>query len=117
MKARLESYKRIGVLASEMEFSVYCILRDFYVKRRRRRISVGALLTVLASAPGRGAIRVSKAEEVERDMIKIGLDTLLVNDSLKKGKPIDVDFNQVIRKLMVRHRNSRDEILEPEWKN
>ena len=101
MRAKLASYKRMGVLASEMEFSVYCILRDFYERRRRDRISVGALLAVLASAPERGAVRVGRVNEeaMDRDMIKIGLDALLLNDRLRKGK-IEVDLNQVIRNLM-----------------
>lgn len=102
MTPKLESYKRMGVLASEMEFSVYCTMRDFYEQRRKSRISVGAILAVLASAPEKGAVDVSQVNKdaMERDLIKIGLDTLLVTDRLRKGKTIDVDLNQTIQKLM-----------------
>ncbi len=102
MKAKLESYKRIGVLASEMEFSVYCILRDFYQKQKRDRILVGAILAVLASAPENGAVDVSKANKdaMERDLIEIGLDVLSIADRLRGEKKVDVDLNRVIRKMM-----------------
>ena len=103
MRAKLVSYKRMGVLASEMEFSVYCIMRDFYERRRRDRISVGALLAVLASAPEHGAVRVGRVNEeaIDRNLIKIGLDALLITDRLRGGKPpIEVDLNRVIQKLM-----------------
>jgi uridine phosphorylase len=40
MDAKLASYRRMGALASEMEFSVYCIHRDFY-EAFKDRIMVG----------------------------------------------------------------------------
>ena len=102
MEAKLKSYRRMGVLASEMEFSVYCVMRDFYGGRREGRILVGALLAVLASAPEHGAVDVSwiNKQAMEGDLIEIGLDTLLITSRMKEGKTIDVDLNRIIRKLV-----------------
>jgi len=102
MTAKLASYKRMGVLASEMEFSVYCIMRDFYEGRKEDRIMVGNLLAVIASAPEVEAIAVSKEDKkrMEHDIIKIGLDTLLMANQLRNGKDIGVDLGHVIRRMM-----------------
>ena len=102
MTAKLASYKRMGVLASEMEFSVYCIMRDFYEGRKKDRILVGNLLAVIASAPEEGAIAVSKENKkrMEKDMIETGLETLLMVNQLRSGKSITADLNQVIKKMM-----------------
>ena len=101
MGGKLASYKRMGVLASEMEFSVYCIMRDFYERNKRVRISVGALLAVLAPAPTRGVVSVGGAgeEAMERTLIRVGLDSLLMNDRLRKGR-IEFDLNRVTRSIL-----------------
>lgn len=103
MTAKLASYRRMGVLASEMEFSVYCIMRDFYEGRRDDRVMVGNLLAVIASAPEVEAITVSKEDKkrMEHDMIKIGLDTLLLVNRLREGKSVDIDIDQVVRGMML----------------
>jgi uridine phosphorylase len=102
MTAKLSSYRRMGVLASEMEFSVYCIMRDFYEGRKGDRILVGNLLAVIASAPEEEAVAVSKEDKkrMEKDLIEIGLDTLLMVNQLRSGEDITADLNQVIRKMM-----------------
>jgi uridine phosphorylase len=103
MTAKLASYRRMGVLASEMEFSVYCIMRDFYEGRRDDRVMVGNLLAVIASAPEVEAVAVSKEDKkrMERDMIEIGLDTLLMVNQLRDGKEIGVDLGQIVRRMML----------------
>lgn len=102
MTSKLESYKRMGVLASEMEFSVHCILRDFYQVQKRCRILVGAILAVLSSTLEGGAVDVSKADRdaLERDLIEIGLDALLMTDRLRRGKSIDTDLKSILSRLM-----------------
>ncbi len=99
---KLESYKRMGVLASSMEFSVYCTMRDFYEGRRDDRILTGEILAILAAQEKEGAIDVSKVDKVklEKDMITIGLDTLVLVDKLRKGKKIDVDLTETIKKMI-----------------
>ncbi|MEM2908077.1 MAG: hypothetical protein QXP65_02610 [Candidatus Hadarchaeales archaeon] len=103
MTAKLASYRRMGVLASEMEFSVYCIMRDFYEGRRDDRVMVGNLLAVIASAPEVEAVAVSKEDKkrMERDMIEIGLDTLLMVNQLRDGGDIGVNLDQIIRRMML----------------
>jgi uridine phosphorylase len=102
MMPKLESYKRMGALASSMEFSVYCIMRDFYEGRRNDQILTGELLGILATAEEEEAVDVSKVDKpkLERDMIKIGLDTLVLVDKLRKGKKVDVDLGGVIAKMI-----------------
>lgn len=102
MTAKLESYRRIGVLASSMEFSVYSIMRDFYEGRREGKILVGEILAILAAPEKKGAIDVSKVDKpkLEKDMIKIGLDTLVLVDRLRKGERLDVDIAEILRKMV-----------------
>jgi len=63
---------------------------------------VGNLLAVIAAAPEEGAIAVSKEDKKrqEKDMIEIGLETLLMVNQLRSGKGVDADLNQVIKKMM-----------------
>ncbi len=102
MEPKLESYKRMGVMASSMEFSVYCIIRDFYEGQRPGKILTCELLAILASPAAEGEIDVSKVDKkkLEEDMIKIGLDTLVAVDDLRRGKTPDIDLWKVIRKLV-----------------
>jgi uridine phosphorylase len=103
MEPKLESYKRMGVLASSMEFSVYCIMRDFYEGQRGGRILTCELLAILASPAAEGEIDVSKVDKhkLEEDMIKIGLDTLVAVDQIRRGKAPEIDIWKIIRKLVV----------------
>jgi len=102
LKPKLESYKRMGVLTSSMEFSVYCIMRDFYEGRRDDRILTGEMLAILGTAEKEGAVDVSKVDKqkLEKDMIEIGLDTLVLVDKLRKGEKVDVDLSGTISKLI-----------------
>ncbi|MEW6592112.1 MAG: hypothetical protein AB1305_00245 [Candidatus Hadarchaeota archaeon] len=99
---KLESYKRMGVLASSMEFSVYCTMRDFYEGRRDDRILVGEILAILAAPEKEGAIDVSQVDKpkLEKDMIQIGLDTLVLVDKLRKGQKPDLDLVKTMAKLI-----------------
>jgi uridine phosphorylase len=101
LKPRLDSYRRMGVLASSMEFSVYCILRDFYQRERLGKISVGEILAVL-SAPGEGGpveIEVDKSK-LEDDIIRIGLDALLAVYRVRKGEDPGLDIGGVIERML-----------------
>jgi uridine phosphorylase len=102
MVPKLESYKRMGVIASSMEFSVYCTMRDFYEGRRDDRIMIGEILAILAAPEKEGSIDVSQVDKpkLEKDMIKIGLDTLVLVDKLKKGKKPDVDIIEALTKML-----------------
>jgi len=102
MTPKLESYKRMGVMASSMEFSVYCIMRDFYEGQRAGKILTSELLAILASPAKEDAIDVSKVDKkkLEKDMIEIGLDTLVVVDQIRQGKTPDVDLLGAIKKLV-----------------
>ncbi|MEW6222014.1 MAG: hypothetical protein AB1476_01645 [Candidatus Hadarchaeota archaeon] len=99
---KLESYKRMGVLASSMEFSVYCTMRDFYEGRRDDRILVGEILAILAAPEKEGAIDVSQVDKpkLEKNMIEIGLDTLVLVDKLRKGKKLDMDLAKTMASLI-----------------
>lgn len=99
---KLESYKRMGVMASSMEFSVYSIMRDFYEGRRNDRILVGELLAILAAPEKEGAIDVSQVDKpkLEKSMIKIGLDTLVEVDKIRKGKKPAVDVAGALSELI-----------------
>ena len=102
MTPKLESYKRMGVMASSMEFSVYCIMRDFYEGQRPGKILTSELLAILASPAKEDAIDVSKVDKkkLERDMIEIGLDTLVAVDQIRRGETPQVDLLGTIRKLI-----------------
>lgn len=103
MKPKLDSYKRMGVLASSMEFSVYCILRDFYQMIRAGRIRVGEILAILASPGESGPIELKEdvqKSKLEEDMIKIGLETLLAVENLRKGRKLPFDLFEIFEKMM-----------------
>lgn len=102
VEPKLKSYKRMGVLSSSMEFSVYTIMRDFYKGQREDNILVGALLGIIAEAEERESIKVDKEtkKELEKSMIKTGLDILKTTNYLKKGKETEINFEEIIRKLI-----------------
>jgi uridine phosphorylase len=100
MEAKLNSYREMGALASAMEFSVYCIHRDYF-EGKRKRILVGNLLSIIASAPEVGQIDVSKVnlEKVESSTIKIGLDALLLTHKIQHGEKVEIE--DVIQKMVL----------------
>lgn len=103
VKSRLDSYKRMGVLASSMEFSVYCILRDFYQMTRAGRIRVGEILAILASPGESGRIELEpnvQKSKLEDDLIKIGLETLLAAENMRRGKRLPFDLSAILEKMI-----------------
>jgi uridine phosphorylase len=100
MDAKLLSYKRMGVLASAMEFSVYCIHRDYF-EGCRNRVLVGNLLSIIAAAPEAGAIDVSKVnkEEIEDRLTRVGLDSLVLANKVREGDG-KIDLTPVIRQMI-----------------
>ncbi|MEM2251144.1 MAG: hypothetical protein QXU01_01900 [Candidatus Hadarchaeales archaeon] len=103
LKPKLDSYKQMGVLASSMEFSVYCILRDFYQMKRAGKIRVGEILAILASPGESGPIELKediKKSKLEEDMIKIGLETLLAVENLRKGEKLPFDLSTILEKMV-----------------
>lgn len=98
---RLKSYSRMGALSSSMEFSVYTILRDFYNIQKGRNISVGAVLGIIARK-GRDDIEVKEdtKKNLEEDLIKIGMDCLLLDHRIRKGRKTEVNFEGIVRALL-----------------
>ena len=47
LKQRLSAFREMGALSSEMEFSTYCILRDYYEGKIEKRILTGCILAVV----------------------------------------------------------------------
>lgn len=102
MESILNSYKRMGALASEMEFSVYTIMRDFYEGRREGNILVGAFLAVITEPEEEEAVEVDKEtkKKLETDIIRSGLDALKLTDDLRKGNKTNADLEQIISSLI-----------------
>ncbi|KXB05538.1 hypothetical protein AKJ49_00575 [candidate division MSBL1 archaeon SCGC-AAA382A03] len=102
MEPKLQSYREMGALSTSMEFSVYTIMRDFYKYQKKRDISVGLFLGIVAETKKKHSVKVDKKtkKKLENDMIKIGLDTLQITNDLRKGKKTDIDFEEIIRKLI-----------------
>lgn len=102
LEPKLKSYRRMGAISSSMEFSVYSIMRDFYENRRESCISVGALLAIVARALEGEHVRVDEEvkEDLEQDMIEIGLDVLELTHDLREGKETDSDFEEIIGKIL-----------------
>jgi uridine phosphorylase len=103
LRARLNSFKEMGVMASEMEFSVYCILKDYYrfASQTHVKIRVGCLLAIISKPKPEEVIDVSSIDKqrVEEDIIKIGLDTLVEIGRFKKGKS-KLDLEKIFLKLL-----------------
>ena len=93
LSERIKSYSEIGVVSSEMEFSAYCILRDFYEKYLDKRIFVGCILMVVSDFSEEGLIDVSgiDSSKIDYELVKIGLETFSLLSKLKKGESIDLD--------------------------
>lgn len=102
MEPKLKSFRRMGGISSSMEFSVYSIMRDFYEGRREGKILVGALLAIIARAIEGEHVRVDEKvkEKLEKDMIEIGLDVLESTRDLMDGKDTDIDFEEIIGKML-----------------
>jgi len=99
--SRLRAYKEMGVVSSEMEFSTYCILRDYYERYLNKRILTGCILAIISEPQEEGRIDITgvNVSEIEEDLIKIGLQTFKMIDSLTKGEKVELD--DVIRKMLV----------------
>ncbi len=103
LRERIKSYSEIGVISSEMEFSAYCILRDFYEKYLDKRIFVGCILMVVSDYSEEGLIDVSgiDSSKIDHELIKIGLETFTLFGKLRKGETLGLDqvYNQLISLL------------------
>ncbi|MCD6260375.1 MAG: hypothetical protein J7J28_01100 [Thaumarchaeota archaeon] len=94
LKQRLSAFREMGALSSEMEFSAYCILRDYYEGKMEKRILTGCILAVVNDfEEAEGRIRIGEVDisRLERDMIKIGLETFKLLNELRRGKSIGLD--------------------------
>lgn len=93
LRERLNSYIEMGALSSEMEFSTYCILRDYYERRTRKKILVGCVLMVVTDYSEEEPVEFSgiDTEHVDRKLIEIGLRAIELFDDLRNGKPVGLD--------------------------
>jgi uridine phosphorylase len=106
LSSRHKSFREMGAISSEMEFSVYCILRDYYERYLTKRILVGCILAVLDQPAEEGRIdlrnvdlaRGMEAPELEDSMIRIGLETFVLMNRLRKGE--DIKLDETIRKMI-----------------
>lgn len=92
LRERVKSYTEVGVISSEMEFSAYCILRDFYEEYLDKRIFVGCILMVVSDYSEGGSIDISGLEslEVDYELIKVGLETLSLFSKLRRGEEMNI---------------------------
>ena len=90
----------MGVISSEMEFSAYCILRDYYENYLEKRILTGGILAVISDFREEGRIDVRGVEmkKLEEDMIRIGLEAFKLIDEVKKGGEVRLD--RVLREII-----------------
>lgn len=102
MTEKVESYRKMGAIASAMEFSVYCIYRDYYENMvDRGKIFTGCLLAILSRRNENLEYeRGGDKDQMEKDLTKIGLDTLLIANKLRKGEALKVDLLAVLKKMM-----------------
>ena len=94
LKQRLSAFREMGALSSEMEFSAYCILRDYYEGKIEKRILTGCILVIVNDFEEvEGRIRIGEVDtsKLEEDMIKIGLETFQLLDKLRRGASIGLD--------------------------
>lgn len=90
---RLSSYREMGAVSSEMEFSVYCVLRDYYERKFGRRILVGGVMAVISDFKEEGRIDVGGVDmrRMEEDLIRIGLEALVILDRLRRGERVGLE--------------------------
>ncbi|MBS3815882.1 MAG: hypothetical protein KGY45_04910 [Hadesarchaea archaeon] len=102
MEPRLKSYKRMGTVASSMEFSVYAIMRDFYEGRRSGKVLTGGILAIIAAAEEEDAVEVDKKQKKKlvKGMIESGLDTLKVVNQFRNDEEINMNFSKIIAKMI-----------------
>lgn len=102
MEPKMKSFRRMGAISSSMEFSVYSIMRDFYEGRREDKILVGGLLAIIARALEGEHVKVDEKvkEELEEDIIEIGLDVLKSTRGLMDERGTDIDFERIIGKML-----------------
>ena len=94
LESRLKSYKRMGVLATEMEFPIFTILADMYnaewrEKGRPRRVDVGCVLLVVSPAKEE-AEHIQFKKPSQRGLIQVGLKALENKNRLDEGKLEDL---------------------------
>lgn len=77
LKRRLDSYQRMGALASEMELSVHFLMKDFYAQAKKR-ILAGGILGIVAVAPDSGRVipKEDTIGELENRLTRAGLEAL-----------------------------------------
>ena len=108
LKQRLSSFREMGALSSEMEFSAYCILRDYYEGKIDKRILTGCILAIVNNfEESEDRIKIGEVDvsKLEKDMIKIGLETFHLLDKLRKGEPIELD-KAILKMISLRSRRS-----------
>ncbi|MEM1584267.1 MAG: hypothetical protein QXF28_06235 [Nitrososphaerota archaeon] len=107
LREKLNSFVEIGVISSEMEFSAYCILRDYYERYLDKRIFVGCVLMIVSDFYEEGLIDTCGVEssKVDYELIKIGLETFTLFNSVKNGESIDM--GDIYRELFSLHPRSR----------
>lgn len=107
LREKINSFMEMGVISSEMEFSVYCILRDYYERYLDKRIFVGCILVVVSDYSEEGLIDTSGVESsrVDYELVKIGLESLNLFNKLKNRESIGVDH--VYSRLLLLHARSK----------
>jgi len=90
LESRLKSYKKMGVLATEMEFPIFTILADMHnaewrEKGRSYRVDVGCALLVVSPAKEE-AEHVQFKRVSQKDLIQIGLKAIENKNRLDEGK-------------------------------
>jgi len=101
LSSRLKSYREMGVISSEMEFSTYCILRDYYERYLSKRILTGCILAIISEPHGEGRVDIRDVDvsKLEEDLIKIGLETMTIIDKLRRSE--EIKLHDVIRKMIL----------------
>ncbi|MCF8884992.1 MAG: hypothetical protein QW655_01485 [Nitrososphaerota archaeon] len=101
LEARLESYRKMGVISSEMEFSTYCLLRDFYEASRGKKIKilVGCILYVVSEySPGEHITVEEDPEKIDEILVKVGLKFFSILKKLMDG--YDVGLDKIFRRFL-----------------
>ncbi len=94
LKERIRSFIELGVISSEMEYSAYCILRDYYERCLDKRIFTGCVLAVVNDYSEEGLIDTSGVDssKIDYELIKIGLETFSLFKKLRQGEPLNLDY-------------------------
>ncbi len=94
LESRLKAFKRMGVLATEMEFPIFTVLADMYnaewlEKGKPYRVNVGCALLVVSPAKGE-AEHVQFRKTSQENLIQIGLKAMENRSRLDEGKLEDL---------------------------